>query len=238
MRRDLALRANRIETEGLGYSQDKVWKVQYRPFVKQHCYVDYALAQRKYQQDSIFPSPDTDKPGSLRTRDRVAKTVRRAHGRRDARPPPRGGCVPSRFPRVAASSRRRRDAAGAQGDLLDAAAGLTCIDNITDTALRAFRVHYNDNTITRDAIFDYVYGVLHAPAYRERFANDLAKELPRVPFAPEFHTFATAGRRLAELHLGYEHGEEWPLDVVFAQAGGKAGAGALPDRRTHDALRR
>ena len=49
------------------------------------------------------------------------------------------------------------------------------IDNVTDTALRAFRVRYNDNSITKDGIFDYVYGVLHAPGYRERFANDLAK---------------------------------------------------------------
>ena len=60
--------------------------------------------------------------------------------------------------------------------------------------------------------------MLHAPGYRERFANDLAKELPRVPFAP-FHTFATAGRELAALHLGYEHCEEYPLDLVFAKPG-------------------
>ena len=216
MRRDLALRANRIETEGLGYSQDKVWKVQYRPFVKQHCYVDYALAQRKYQQDSIFPSPDTDNraicvPATGSRRPFAALMV-------DAMPDlhlVEDAC--QCFPRYRFEP--RRDAAGAQGDLLDAAAGLTCIDNITDTALRAFRVHYNDNTITRDAIFDYVYGVLHAPAYRERFANDLAKELPRVPFAPEFHAFAAAGRRLAKLHLDYENGEEWPLEVVSVQPG-------------------
>ena len=60
--------------------------------------------------------------------------------------------------------------------------------------MRAFRVHYNDNTITKDGIFDYVYGVLHAPSYRERFANDLAKELPRLPLAHDFHAFARAAR--------------------------------------------
>jgi len=87
------------------------------------------------------------------------------------------------------------------------------IDNISDTALRAFRVRYGDRAIAKDAIFDYVYGVLHAPAYRERFANDLAKELPRIPFAEDFHAFVEAGRRLAELHLGYETGPEHPLEL-------------------------
>ena len=58
------------------------------------------------------------------------------------------------------------------------------IDNISDTALRAFREHYHDDTITKDDIFDYVYGVLHAPSYREQFANDLSKMIPRIPYVP------------------------------------------------------
>ena len=93
------------------------------------------------------------------------------------------------------------------------------VDNITDTALVAFQAHYNDDEITKDAIFDYVYGVLHAPAYRERFANDLAKALPRIPMAPDFDGFATAGRDLAALHLGYETCAEYPLEIVAARPG-------------------
>ena len=93
------------------------------------------------------------------------------------------------------------------------------IDNITDAALRAFRKHYSDDGIDKDAIFDYAYGLLHAPAYRERFANDLAKELPRIPFAPDFRAFARAGRKLAKLHLGYETCAEYPLTLDFAGAG-------------------
>ena len=90
------------------------------------------------------------------------------------------------------------------------------IDNITDTALRRFRIEYSDRSITKDAIFDYVYGVLHSPHYREHFANDLAKGLPRIPFAPDFRAFADAGAVLAELHLRYEDEDfpEHPLDVV------------------------
>ena len=91
------------------------------------------------------------------------------------------------------------------------------LDNISYTALLTFQEHYSDGTITNDAIFDYVYGVLHAPSYREEFANDLSKEIPRIPFAPEFHTFVTfaeAGKALAALHLGYATCEQYPLSLV------------------------
>ena len=61
-----------------------------------------------------------------------------------------------------------------QGELPGIQARLERIDNITDSALRTFRVRYSDNTITKDEIFDYVYGILHASDYRERFANGVA----------------------------------------------------------------
>ena len=93
------------------------------------------------------------------------------------------------------------------------------IDNIADTALRTFRVRYHDNSITKDDIFHYVYGILHSPEYRERFGNDLAKELPRIPFAPDFRAFSAAGCELAELHLGYESGPEKPLEVAYVGGG-------------------
>ena len=53
--------------------------------------------------------------------------------------------------------------------------------------------------------------------YRERFANDLAKALPRIPFAPDFHAFAEAA--LSALHLGYETGLQYPLEAVAAHGG-------------------
>ena len=93
------------------------------------------------------------------------------------------------------------------------------MDNISAAALAKFRDHCRDDGITADDVFDYVYGVLHAPAYRERFANDLAKELPRVPLASDFHAFATAGRELAALHLGYETCPEHALELVFSGEG-------------------
>ena len=108
---------------------------------------------------------------------------------------------------------------GVQGDLLDETRGLERIDNITCTALHVFRVRYDGNTISKDAIFNYVYGVLHSPEYRERFANDLTKELPRVPMAQDFHGFAEAGRQLADLHLNYGTCEEYRLSVEGTNCG-------------------
>src|SRR5690606_29917189 len=84
-------------------------------------------------------------------------------------------------------------------------------DGITDVALANFRQHYNDESITKEDIFYYVYGVLHSPEYRERYAADLKKVLPRIPYAPDFKAFSQAGRKLADLHLNYETVEPWPV---------------------------
>ena len=88
-------------------------------------------------------------------------------------------------------------------------------ENITDWALGEFRGHYGTREITKWDIFHYVYGLLHHPGYRERYAENLKKELPRVPFAPEFSAFRDAGRELSALHLGYEEAEPWPLEYVW-----------------------
>ena len=93
------------------------------------------------------------------------------------------------------------------------------IDNISDMALATFCEYYGKDTLTKDTLFDYVYGVLHSPSYGKQFANDLSKELPRIPFAPDFYAFAEAGKALGELHLGYETCERYPMELVFAHEG-------------------
>jgi len=87
-------------------------------------------------------------------------------------------------------------------------------ENITDWALKQFRDHYQDKKIDKWAIFHYVYGLLHHPGYREKFADNLKRELPRIPFAPDFRAFAEAGEKLARLHLDYEKLKPWELEFV------------------------
>jgi predicted helicase len=87
-------------------------------------------------------------------------------------------------------------------------------ENITDWALETFQSHYENKKITKWDIFYYVYGVLHQTEYRTTFADNLKRELPRIPFMDNFKAFATAGKKLAELHLEYESLKPWPLKCV------------------------
>ena len=84
-------------------------------------------------------------------------------------------------------------------------------DNITDWALTQFQEHYKDSHISKQDIFHYIYAILHCPRYREKYAANLKRELPRIPFSPDFQQFAKAGRQLAELHVNYEGQPEFPL---------------------------
>jgi predicted helicase len=83
-------------------------------------------------------------------------------------------------------------------------------DNVTDWALDRFKKHYQpgrakqNRPITKEAIFYYVYGVLHDPAYREKYAQNLKREFPRIPFYADFWQWADWGKELMELHIGFE----------------------------------
>ena len=203
---DRELKNNLRRKKEVHFSESNIWKTQYRPFIKQNCYVDYNLVSNKYQQDSIFPSADIENraicvPGIGSTRPFSALMV-------DCMPDLHFVGFGQCFPRY---RYQHKNAHKKQSDLLDEGASLERIDNISDTALAAFHSRYGDPEITKDSIFDYVYGILHAPDYRTRFADDLSKSLPHIPFAPDFHQFAEAGRALTELHLTYETGPQYPL---------------------------
>jgi predicted helicase len=84
-------------------------------------------------------------------------------------------------------------------------------ENITEWGLQQFRNHYQDAGISKEAIFAYVYAVLHYPAYRERYEQNLKRDFPRVPFYPDFNKWAVIGQRLIDLHIGYEQAAAYPL---------------------------
>jgi predicted helicase len=87
------------------------------------------------------------------------------------------------------------------------------VDNITDWALAQFRQHYATlgSGITKGDIFHYVYAVLHHPAYGGKYATNLKREFPRVPFYDDFEKWAEWGRQLMDLHLNYEQVEPYKL---------------------------
>ena len=193
------------------YDENYIRKTIYRPFVKTNCYADYTFVNCKYQLDLIFPEGYSDnlvicvpgigskKPFSVLMTDTIPDL-----GLNNA-----AQCFPRyEYPKPS-------DKQNASESLLGIEDTPDRIDNISDTALRTFREHYSDDTITKDVIFDYVYGILHAPSYCEQFANDLSKMIPRIPFAPDFYAFAEAGKKLADLHLNYETCEQYPLRVEY-----------------------
>ena len=68
-------------------------------------------------------------------------------------------------------------------------------------------------------IFDYIYGVLHSPAYRARFKEFLKVDFPRIPYPKdqtEFEHFRSFGNRLRELHLMHSVPES---PVTFPESG-------------------
>ena len=86
-------------------------------------------------------------------------------------------------------------------------------DNITDWALGEYQSTYGEQ-VTKEDIFFYTYGLLHSPEYRERYAADLKKTLPRIPQVAgreRFEAFVAAGRALSDLHIGYEELEPYQL---------------------------
>ena len=189
--------------------EDKtIRKVLHRPFILTNCYADYIFIQRKYQMDKIFPDASSENrvicvPGkgakkqfSTLVTDTIADVNLNEAGAQ---------C----FPRY-----RYLEQMDSSEDTTHMFQGIDNppdrIDNISDTALSAFRKRYPNETITKDAIFDYVYGILHAPSYKKQFANDLSKMLPHIPYAPDFRAFKDAGKALADLHLNYENCERYP----------------------------
>lgn len=100
----------------------------------------------------------------------------------------------------------------------EAETGLTRRDAITNAGLAYFQVAYPGETISKEDLFYYIYGLLHSPDYRERFKNNLAKALPRIPPVRTFEDFVAfrdAGRALGDLHVNFETVE--PYLVSFKE---------------------
>ncbi|MBR6418294.1 MAG: DEAD/DEAH box helicase, partial [Bacteroidales bacterium] len=182
------------------FMQESIRTATYRPFFKQLQYFHRKLNNSVYQIPQLFPSHKHFNiiiciPGVGVTKD-FSEII--TNNIPDYEISGKSQCFPLYW---------YEENSGAQGNLFDDRhSKYIRHDAITDFILKRAREQYGDK-VTKEDIFYYVYGFLHCPSYRETFANDLKKMLPRLPLvekAEDFWAFSQAGRELAELHLNYE----------------------------------
>ncbi|MFG2512647.1 DEAD/DEAH box helicase [Streptomyces sp. NPDC048584] len=191
--------------KNVAFSSGKVVEAVYRPFCKQFLYFDGDFNHRVSRMPDAFPSPETENFGFYVPGLGIEK--------------PFSVCAMNQIPDLAFWGsgngqffpRYTYRELGGGDDLFSAVeeTGYERGDNISDATLRNYKETYADETITKDDLFYYVYGLLHSTAYREQFAADLRKSLPRIPKARDFQGFVDAGRKLADLHLNYEAAEPY-----------------------------
>lgn len=179
----------------------------YRPFMREFFYFNRRMNDMVYRMPSFFPKLESENPLICVTS--IGASVEFGalivNGVPNYKFHDTGQCFPLRY------YEEPNKAVGEQEDFLRTEGGWR--ENISNFTLDAFRAAY-EARITREDIFYYVYGVLHSPEYRTRFASDLKKMLPRLPFTREtadFWRFSQAGRDLAHWHLNYETVEPWPV---------------------------
>lgn len=91
-----------------------------------------------------------------------------------------------------------------QGSLFEFAGFGQNEDTLNDKAISLFKERYGDKSITSSSVFSYIYAVLNSKSYREKYSNNLGKEMPRIPFLKDFEKWSEIGKKLIDLHLNYE----------------------------------
>ena len=195
------------------YREEALCISVYRPFQKAWLYYDGMFNHRVGQMPRIFPDATVDNlaimvKGNWRSEGQFALMV-------DSIPclQPDGGaqCFPLKLYEPATESKSEST------DLFDSpvtASGYRVRDGITDAGLQHFQTAYPGETLTKEDLFYYVYGLLHSEDYRTQYADNLNKELPRIPCvdsAADFWAFSHAGRALGNLHVNYEAVEPYPV---------------------------
>lgn len=194
------------------FDSANVFESMYRPFCKQYLYMSAGMTERRYQMPHIFPTSEAMNLVIYLTGPGAGKGP--ACLMTDTIPNLHMMDTGQAFPLYWYEERTKADSAANQ--LLftsdDGSGAIRRHDGIDTFMLEQYQGIYAGPSITKEDIFYYVYGVLHSPEYRERFAADLKKMLPRIPFTEDFWAFSRAGRELGELHVGYESVEPWPVE--------------------------
>ena len=199
----------------------------YRPFTKQYLYFDKVFIHRLSKMKYIFPTgfernrvisltgSGTPKSFSAVITDVVMENQLLANGQ----------CFPLYVYEANASENSL--AATPQGEMFDDSPAIGLFDDVTgqytikegisDAGLAHFKVAYPTEKISKEDVFYYIYGLLHSEDYKARYADNLSKELPRIPCVRKVYDFwslSKAGRELAEWHINYETVTPYAVNFV------------------------
>ena len=199
----MARRGIRIE-----HDANRIVPGAYRPFCKQNTYFHRSVNHRVYKQERIYPAARTANMGiAVNYRDKNQLLF----------------CLMTSILvdfQFAYNGQYLPRWTYQESIPLDGESGVQYeqVSNISASTLTKFRQHYNDDGMSEDDLFYFVYGVLQHRGYRTKYANDLKKEAARIPLAAslaDFHTFSQAGRQLADLHVNYEQAEPHSLAETY-----------------------
>jgi predicted helicase len=203
-----ALKQDLVREKAAQFEEGSLVRSLYRPFTTHWMYFNRRFNEMVYQMPRFFPNAAaenivigvsasesrsawsvliSDRVTSLHAVDMVGSQYFPLY-LYDEVPTEEGGVAQGRLALSGSASPKRRD-------------------GISDAGLAHFKAAYPGERITKEDLFYYVYGLLHSADYRKRYADNLGKELPRIPCvqgAKSFWAFSRAGRALAKLHLDYD----------------------------------
>ena len=192
------------------FSKNFIREAMYRPFEKRNLYFDPFLIHSSGQMPKIFPK--TGKSNLVITVNGVGSragfSALMCNCITNLDTLEKGQCFPLKL----------YEAPETGDDILKPeTTDYTPRDGISNAGLAHFQDKYPNETLTKEDLFYYIYGLLHSPQYRDRFKNNLSKELPRIPAVKtfsDFQKFSRAGRELGDLHVNYEKADLYPITIA------------------------
>ncbi|WP_104513248.1 DEAD/DEAH box helicase [Acinetobacter indicus] len=193
------------------FEESSLYIATYRPFTRTNVYFNKDMNEMLYQLTRIFPERNSSNlviclngvGAQKEFSTLMVKDIPDLHLMQT------GQCFP-----LYLYEEVTQDKNVGSGDLFEESLDLTVNetkyerkDGISDEGLQHFQAAYPNEKITKEDIFYYTYGLLHSEEYRTRYADNLTKELPRIPCVKkteDFWAFSKAGRALAHWHLNYE----------------------------------
>jgi predicted helicase len=212
-----ALKADLAKAKSFDFDESAITASLYRPFTRQWLYYSRTFNEMVYQMPRIFPM------GKVGVENRVIQfsgaAARDFSALMSSYLPSfdtieKGQCLPRYVYEVAIGVHGNDED---QADLLadqNSSGELKRRDAISDEGLAYFQAAYPGEDISKDDLFHYVYGLLHSEDYRDRYADNLSKQLPRIPTvksAADFWAFVEAGRVLGDMHADFDSVEPYPV---------------------------